>query len=154
MLCKLRTTNLHYLAAIEYTCMKLHPAKTLKEIADLLNIRFSGPETHLISGINEIHQVEAGDLSFVDHPKYYDKCLNSAATTILINKEVPCPPGKALLFSDDPIGDYNFLVRFFRPFQAANQMISETAQIGRTSIIQPGVFIGNHVKIEIGRAHV
>jgi UDP-3-O-[3-hydroxymyristoyl] glucosamine N-acyltransferase len=127
--------------------MKLHPAKTLKEIAELLNIPFSGPEDHLITGINEIHQVESGDMSFVDHPKYYDKCLNSAATTILINKEVDCPAGKALLFSEDPIADYNFLVRFFRPFQASNQMISESAKIGRSSVIQPGVFIGNHVTI-------
>jgi UDP-3-O-[3-hydroxymyristoyl] glucosamine N-acyltransferase len=147
MLCRLRTAKIPYLAAFERTCMKLYPAKTIKEIAELLNVRFTGPENHLITGINEIHQVESGDMSFVDHPKYYDKCLNSAATTILINKEVACPPGKALLFSEDPIADYNFLVRFFRPFQAANQMIAESAQIARSSIIQPGVFIGNHVKI-------
>lgn len=125
--------------------MKLSPARTLKEISEILGARFIGPENHLISGINEIHQVESGDLSFVDHPKYYDKCLHSAAGTILINKEVDCPEGKALIFSDDPVGAYNFLVDFFRPFRASSQMISDTAVIGKNTIIQPGVFIGNHV---------
>ncbi len=41
----------------------------------------------MISGLNEIHMVEAGDITFVDHPKYYDKALNSKATTIIINKK-------------------------------------------------------------------
>jgi UDP-3-O-[3-hydroxymyristoyl] glucosamine N-acyltransferase len=55
-----------------------------------------------IYGMNEIH-VEKGDIVFVDHPKYYTKALNSAATVILINKKVDCPEGKALLISEDPL---------------------------------------------------
>lgn len=127
--------------------MKLEPVRTLAEIAELIGARMIGSPEHLISGINEIHKVEAGDLSFVDHPKYYDKCLNSAATTILINKEVECPPGKALLLSDDPFRDYNYLVDFFRPFRASTEMIADSAHIGEGTIIQPGVFIGHQVKI-------
>jgi UDP-3-O-[3-hydroxymyristoyl] glucosamine N-acyltransferase len=46
----------------------------------------------------------SGDIVFVNHPKYYDKALNSAATIILIDK-VECPEGKALLVSDDPFRD-------------------------------------------------
>ena len=53
-------------------------------------------------GMNEIHVVQAGDIVFVDHPKYYEKALHSKATIVLINKEVECPEGKALLISDDP----------------------------------------------------
>ena len=33
------------------------------------------------------HLLEPGDLVFVDHPKYYDKCINSDASFIIINKE-------------------------------------------------------------------
>lgn len=127
--------------------MKLNPPQTITAIARLIGARYQGDPAHMISGINEIHKVEAGDLSFVDHPKYYEKCLNSAATTILINKEVDCPPGKALIFSDDPFRDYNFLVNHFRPFEPASGMISPSAKIGKGTIIQPGVFIGNHVEI-------
>jgi UDP-3-O-[3-hydroxymyristoyl] glucosamine N-acyltransferase len=91
--------------------------------------------------------VEPGDLTFVDHPKYYSKALNSKATTILINKEVELPAGKALIISGKPFDDYVFLVTKFRPFEKAVAAISPTAVIGEGTVIQPGVFIGNHVTI-------
>lgn len=127
--------------------MKLNPAKTLKEIAALINAEFDGDASFKISGINEIHKVEKGDLTFVDHPKYYEKALNSAATTIIINKKMDCPEGKALIFSNDPFLDYNFLTRHFRAFLPSSASLSEEAQIGADTIIQPGVFVGHHVKI-------
>ena len=74
--------------------MKFKTVKTLQEIATLIDAKFVGDQDFIISGINEIHVVEPGDIVFVDHPKYYDKALESAATTILINKEVKCPEGK------------------------------------------------------------
>lgn len=127
--------------------MKFKNRQTLKEIATLLNIEFVGEADFLITGINEIHVVEKGDIVFVDHPKYYDKALNSAATTILINKMVDCPQGKSLLISDDPFRDFNKITRHFNPFIASKVSISETAIIGTDTIIQPNVFIGNNVKI-------
>ncbi len=100
-----------------------------------------------VLGMNEIHVVEPGDIVFVDHPKYYDKALQSAATIILINKKVDCPEGKALLLSEDPFRDFNKLTQHFRPFQASNVAISSSAVIGKNTIIQPNVFVGNNVKI-------
>jgi UDP-3-O-[3-hydroxymyristoyl] glucosamine N-acyltransferase len=127
--------------------MRLETPTTLAEIAELLNARFDGDPGFIISGLNEIHMVEPGDLTFVDHPKYYKKALGSKATTIIINKQVDKPDGKALIFSDDPFTDYVKLVKKYRPFEAADKMISPSAEIGEGTIIQPGVFIGNHVKI-------
>lgn len=127
--------------------MKFKKVQTLKQIATILNVNFIGDESFHISGINEIHVVEKGDIVFVDHPKYYDKALKSAATTILINKKVDCPKGKALLISDDPFRDFNKLTKYFNPFIASKESISESAVIGEGTIIQPNVFIGNHVKI-------
>src|SRR4051812_30997508 len=95
--------------------MKLTSPAKLTDIAALINCEFEGDANHLITGLNEIHMVEAGDIVFVDHPKYYEKALLSKATTILINKKVECPKGKALLISDDPFRDYNKLVRHFYP---------------------------------------
>jgi len=109
--------------------------------------KFVGSPDFVVKGINEIHMVEKGDLTFVDHPKYYDKALNSKATTILINKEVDCPEGKALIISDQPFDDYMKLVKYFRPFEAAQAMISPTAKIGKNTVVQPGAFIGNNVTI-------
>ncbi|MDR2907905.1 MAG: UDP-3-O-(3-hydroxymyristoyl)glucosamine N-acyltransferase [Bacteroidales bacterium] len=128
--------------------MKFPKPYTLAELADFLGAEAVGVPDFSITGMNEIHTVETGDITFVDHPKYYEKALNSAATTILINSsEVACPQGKALLISNDPFADFNKLTQKFRPFTACSQSISETAVIGEGTVIQPNVFIGNHVKI-------
>jgi len=127
--------------------MKFPQQQTLRQIADLLECEFVGDPSFPVLGMNEIHVVEPGDIVFVDHPKYYDKALASAATVVLINKKVDCPEGKALLISDDPFRDFNVLGRHFKPFQQAGVSIASTAQIGKNTIIQPGVFIGNHVVI-------
>jgi len=127
--------------------MKLAPPVTLKDIAELIKARYIGDPDFPVTGINEIHMVEPGDLTFADHPKYYEKALQSKATTILINKEVEPPAGKALILSDKPFDDYVYLARYFRPFEKASAAISPSASIGAGTIIQPGAFIGNHVKI-------
>jgi UDP-3-O-[3-hydroxymyristoyl] glucosamine N-acyltransferase len=127
--------------------MKFSKIHTLQEIATILDCEFVGEANFPVSGMNEIHVVESGDIVFVDHPKYYDKALNSAASTILINKNVDCPEGKALLISDDPFRDFNILTRHFKPFQFSNVSISASAKVGEGTIIQPNSFIGNHVVI-------
>jgi len=130
--------------------MKFPRTYTLKEIAQITGAKPVGPEDFPVSGINEIHVVESGDVVFVDHPKYYDKALQSAATVILINKEVACPQGKALLVSNDPFTDFNKISNHFRPFVPATASVSPTAKIGKGTVIQPNVFIGNHVTIGEG----
>lgn len=127
--------------------MKLNTPHTLQQISGIINAEFVGDADFQITGINEIHMVEPGDLTFVDHPKYYNKALESKATCIIINEELRPPEGKVLIYSKKPFDDYMTLVRKFRPFQAASDMVSGSAQIGRGTIIQPGAFIGNHVKI-------
>lgn len=127
--------------------MRLHKPIRLADLSALINARYIGADDFLISGINEIHMVEKGDLTFVDHPKYYEKALQSNATTILINKEVECPPGKALIISDDPFRDYNFLTRHFSPFTFSKSLISPTAKVGEGTLLFPGVFLGNNVTV-------
>ncbi len=127
--------------------MKFPAVQSLHTIAALLQCEFVGDADFPVHGMNEIHVVEPGDIVFVDHPKYYDKALQSAATIVLINKKVACPDGKALLISDDPFRDFNTLTNHFKPFQPSNVSISTSAIIGQGTIIQPNTFVGNHVII-------
>ena len=127
--------------------MKFPKPHTLKEVANLIDCKFVGDANFQVLGMNEIHVVEHGDIVFVDHPKYYDKALNSAATIVLINKEVDCPEGKALLVSDDPFRDFNKLTDHFKPFQSSSNSISASAKIGEGTFIQPNCFIGHNVTI-------
>jgi len=127
--------------------MKFSKNYSLQEIATLLACEFIGDKDFQICGMNEIHVVEAGDIVFVDHEKYYDKALNSAATTILINKKVSCPQNKSLLISDDPFRDFNKLTLYFQPFIPSHSAISQSAIIGEGTVIQPNCFIGHDVTI-------
>ena len=127
--------------------MKFPSPVTVQWIAELIGARIAGNKAGQATGINEIHKVEPGDLVFVDHPKYYNKCINSAADFIIINKETDFPEGKALLIVDQPFEAYQTIVRHFRPFEKAVKPVSDSAVIGEGSYIAPNVFIGNHVTI-------
>jgi len=122
-------------------------AYTLKQISEIICSKYVGPDDFPVLGMNEIHVIQEGEIVFVDHPKYYDKALKSKASIVLINKEVDCPAGKALLISDDPFRDFNKLTTFFKPFEKATDLISTSAIIGQSTVIQPNTFIGNHVVI-------
>ncbi len=127
--------------------MKFPITYTLKEISQIIDSEYVGDVNFPVLGMNEIHVVEPGDIVFVDHPKYYDKALQSAATIILINKKVDCPEGKALLVSEDPFRDFNKLATHFRPFKPADKSVASDAKIGQDTVIQPNVFIGHNVVI-------
>ncbi len=128
--------------------MKFPQPVTIKWVADLIKAEVVGDASKQASGINEIHKVESGDICFVDHPKYYDICLQSAATYIIINtKDVKIPEGKTLLVVNEPFEAYLTIVNHFRPFEPAVKAISDTAVIGNNSVIMPNVFIGKDVTI-------
>lgn len=127
--------------------MKFPSPVSIEWIATLIDASIEGNTTGFATGINEIHKVEEGDLVFVDHPKYYKKCIDSAASFIIIDQSTECPAGKALLIVEQPFEAYLKIVAQFRPFHAATTMIDATASIGEGSYVAPNAFIGQHVSI-------
>jgi UDP-3-O-[3-hydroxymyristoyl] glucosamine N-acyltransferase len=116
-------------------------------IAKLIGAEVVGNTSGITTGINELHKVEEGDLAFVDHPKYYDTCINSAATFIIINKKTDFPEGKALLIVDEPFEAYLKIVNHYRPFSPSMKMIGDTSSVDEGTVIMPNAYIGNHVII-------
>lgn len=127
--------------------MRFEQPVPLSTIAALIGATIIGDKNGQATGINEIHKVEKGDLVFVDHPKYYATCINSAASFIIINNETDVPEGKALLLVSEPFEAYLRIVNFYRPFQPSPKAISDTAVIGEGTVIMPGAFVGNQVRI-------
>ncbi len=127
--------------------MKFPEPVSVGLLADLISAELVGNTAGYATGINEIHKVEEGDVVFVDHPKYYDKCVNSAASFIIINKRVDVPQGKTLFVHDQPFEAYLKIVRHFRSFTPSNTLRSESAVIGEGTYIFPNTFIGNNVTI-------
>ncbi len=133
--------------------MRLPTPWTASEIARWLGAEVHGDPRRTVTGINEINRVEEGDLVFVDHPKYYEKALKSAATTILIDQVVEPPPGKAVIVCADPCADYNRLVRHFMPRAGWTQegiVIGEGTEVHPTAVIGPHVTIGRDCLIQPG----
>lgn len=134
--------------------MKLTPPRTVRELAAIIQAEVAGNPEHLVSGINEIHRVEPGDLTFVDVAKYYKKALGSKADTILINKRVDPPAGKALLIVDDPFSAYNNLTEHFQPRSPLDRAgtreandIHPSVKLGRNVVLGEHVTIGANVEI-------
>ncbi|HEX6916369.1 MAG TPA: LpxD N-terminal domain-containing protein, partial [Chitinophagaceae bacterium] len=97
--------------------MKFPAPVTIEWLAKLVDANVVGDTHALATGINEIHKVERGDLVFVDHPKYYDKCLDSEASFIIINTEDVDRRGKTILVCKEPFEAYQKIVNHFRPFE-------------------------------------
>ncbi len=126
--------------------MTFNKPQTLKAIAEIIGAKSIGDENFPVLGTNEIHMVQPGEIVFVNHPKYYDKALNSAATIILIDKEVACPEGKALLVSEDPFRDFNKInTHFTKIYNFAEEL--HDLQVGAGTHIHPSAVIGNDVQI-------
>jgi UDP-3-O-[3-hydroxymyristoyl] glucosamine N-acyltransferase len=123
-----------------------HPL-SVKEIATLCDAEVIGNDSLLITGLNEIHNVRAGDITFVDHQKYYDSTLKSSAACILINVKTQVPEGKALLYTATPFEAYNMLAKKFHPPFQPTEAVAKSAKIGAGTQVFPGAFIGEEVEI-------
>lgn len=122
----------------------------VKKLATKYNLLLKGNSTSEATGINEIHKVRAGDITFVDVEKYYLKSLNSNASIIIINKDIPCPEGKTLLITEDPFTIYNQIVWENRPMKYQPTDRGENIHIGADTHIDYGVIIGHDVTIGSG----
>jgi UDP-3-O-[3-hydroxymyristoyl] glucosamine N-acyltransferase len=127
--------------------MKFDRTYTLKEIAELLNCEYKGDPNLPITGINEIHKIESGEIVFVDHPKYYKKALNSAADVVIIDQEVAIPEGKGILICPTPFDSFNQITKHFSPTLPWTKQTGENFSIGKNTIIYPNVSIGHNVRI-------
>lgn len=127
--------------------MKFKMPIAISDIGKLIGAKIIGDSNIKVTYLSEIHKVEHGSLMFVDNEKYFNQAIYSSATAIIINKEVDCPDGKALLIVDEPFEAYNQLALHFSPFIPIKSSISKTAIIGENTILEPGVVVGNHVTI-------
>ncbi|MEZ4931880.1 MAG: LpxD N-terminal domain-containing protein [Saprospiraceae bacterium] len=127
--------------------MKFPQPIPILDIAEKIEAQLIGNASLQATGINELHKVEKGDITFVDAKKYFKKSLESAASIIIINEVVECPAGKALLVCDNPFDAYDGLVRKYRPLRPLSSQIAESAFVHPSTVIEPGVIIGHQAVI-------
>ena len=100
-----------------------------------------------LTGLNEIHRVESGDVTFCDSSKYMKKAIGSAATCVLVNEALDAPQGKVLLLVEKPFDVFTQLAKELRGAFFTDEMIASDAQIGEGTRVMPGTFIGKQVTI-------
>lgn len=117
--------------------MDFEKTYSAEELFRDFNVNIIG-EADGIKGMNEIHRVRAGDLVFVDHPKYYDKALESAATFVLINKEVNVPEGKTIIITEHPFQVFNAIAE---RYTGDDHIENNKADIHPSVIVEPGAIV-------------
>ncbi len=129
--------------------MKLPKPISVEEMLSIVGgkIEVVGKVDRMVEGVNEIHAVEEGDVTFVDHPKYYDAVLKGKASFIFIDKVPEETYGKTLLVCEDPYTPYVTLVKHYRRFIPQAAAVHPSAVIGEGTVLQPGVFVGPDVVI-------
>ncbi len=127
--------------------MKFPQPVPVVELAAQTGAELIGNTALTATGMNEIHHVAPGDVTFVDVAKYFDKALRSEASIIILNERVKAPEGKALLLCAEPFEAYNRLALRYRPLQPLTALVSESAEIGPGTVIEPNAVVGPHVRI-------
>ena len=128
--------------------MRLPSPRLASAFAKTHDAVLHGPDQH-IHGANEIHRVETGDLTFVDHPKYYRSTLESPASVILMDQlpDGGIPEGKTVLLHARPFEVYDALIKEVRPPYSLRQNPAQSASVHASAIVEPGAVIGEKVVI-------
>ncbi|GIV31706.1 MAG: UDP-3-O-(3-hydroxymyristoyl)glucosamine N-acyltransferase [Saprospiraceae bacterium] len=127
--------------------MKFPQPLRAADVARSIGARLIGDPDTLLTGINEYHKVQPGDITFADNEKYFARSLQSAATAIILPVAIEAPPGKIIMVCDQPWQAYDSLVRQYRPFNPLSATISDSAVVHPAAIVEPGVIIGHQVHI-------
>jgi len=128
--------------------MKFEKTTPAGLIAQKLCRDILGDKDFLVSGINEIHKVQKGDITFSDNQKYYKRALLSDASVIILDAlPTDIEHDKIIILSPCPFDDYNKLVDEQKPFIPDNSAIADDLILGKGTVIQPNVYIGRNVRI-------
>lgn len=127
--------------------MKFPTPLSLQQVADIINAKVIGDPTIMLEGTNEINRVEKGDIAFAEHPKYFDKALQSAATAAIVNQEVEAPEGKGVLVVEKPFEAFNALNLKFGPTIHSYTAIDHSSFVGEGTYIAQNVVLGANVKV-------
>ena len=130
-------------------------ARTLHELAVLLNGSIAGDGDVLIGQVRGIDEAGEGDLTFVSGAKYLKKLGATAASAILVSPGTQAA-GKNLLIVEDPYTAFGRAMALFYPedhgpvHRSAHALIDGTAVVADDATIYPGVFVGPRARIDAG----
>jgi UDP-3-O-[3-hydroxymyristoyl] glucosamine N-acyltransferase len=116
----------------------------LAELRELTGAVLIGDPDHLITGVEALESATPKDASFLANPRYREAMEKSHAGVVCIGKDLPLPPGKNFLVSDNPSQTFQKIAEILL---ASSEMVSGFTGIHPTAVIHPTVKLGNDVQI-------
>lgn len=145
-------------------------AKTLEELAAVVDGRVIGDGSASIKGVAPIEEAGPGDITFVADRKYLKFVASTRASAVIVRDEMDAG-GKNLLVVRNPQSAFSRIIDILRPpvppppgvhpkaevhagavlgkdvSVQAFTVIEEGARIGDRSVFYPGVYVGRGAKI-------
>ena len=89
---------------------------TVRQLAELVHGSIVGDPQIAIHGARTLQQAQAGDISFLEHPKYQTQLEKSKASAIIVEIDFPVP-GKTLIQVADPLGAFIIIAKHLKGIQ-------------------------------------
>ncbi len=122
---------------------------TLGELAERVGGEVSGDRLRRISGVRTLEEAEAGDLSFLTHPRYARAARESRAGAVLVGRGVEVP-GHDLLVAEHPTLALAQLLALVHPPSRPAPGVHPTAIIGPGAEVDPSASLGAYVVLGAG----
>lgn len=126
---------------------------TLRQLADHIGAELQGPADLQIDSLATLTQAKAGQVSFLDNPKYVKYLAETNASAVIIAKDYLSQCQTAALVMEHPYVGYAKAAALFSKEPRLSPGIHPAAVIGESCDIADGAAIaancsiGNHVKI-------
>lgn len=131
-------------------------AQKLSDLATAVGAKLrEQPNDVLISGVAQINEAQAGEITFFENKKYLDYVKDTSASACIISEKYAknLPKDVIAVISDTPYKSYARIAALLypekRPDNAVSDkaIIADTAKIGENAWIEHGAIIGENVQI-------
>lgn len=129
------------------------PTYTLTTLAEHVGAELVGDGQCQITGIAPLHQAQAGQVSFLDNPKYRKYLQSSQASAVIIAPDLANQCQSNALVVQNPYFAYAKIAELFlskpvaKPGVAPSAVIADSANIAGSASIAANVTIGERVVI-------
>ncbi len=149
-------------------------SRTLAELAAFVGGELLGPGELPISGVGGLSDARPGQLSFYAHARYREAFASTAASAVLVGRDEPARPGRALVRVDQPHLAFARVSQLFHPPRAHaagvrpgafvhpeahvdplatvmhGAVVEAGASVGAGTVLYPGAYVGEGASVGAG----
>jgi UDP-3-O-[3-hydroxymyristoyl] glucosamine N-acyltransferase len=121
---------------------------TLGEIAEYLELECTCDPSIEISGIANLQEARAGQLSFLFDPTYRRYLSGTSASVVILSSQDAENCSVNALIADDPRLAFARVTKLFEPVSIPEPGIEKSAEVSSMALVGENVYIGPHAVVE------